>query len=148
MLQRYALAVLFLTLDDSESRNGGINEELNGRRRRLLELEAGKPTCVWTGVTCVDRLVVGIDLSSRMLQGTLPQELFSGAAFPALTSLDLSRNNLEGTLEVVGTQQSPVGSTALGVSLPKLVPLKELKLNNNNLQGPMKPLLGLTTLGK
>ena len=149
VLQRYALAVLFFTLDDSAATAGvGSNEEQNGRQRRhLLALEQGKPTCVWSGVTCKNRLVVALDLSSRMLQGTLPRELFSGAALPALTSLDLSHNNLEGTLEGVATQQSPTGSTALGVSLPKLVPLEELKLNNNGLRGSMEPILGLTNIG-
>ena len=149
VLQRYALAVLFFTLDESAATPGvGSSEEQNGRhRRQLLDLEQGKPTCEWPGVTCRNKLVVALDLSSRMLQGTLPQELFSGAALPALTSLDLSNNNLQGTLEAVATQQSPTGSTALGVSLPKLVPLEELKLNNNGMQGSMEPILGLTNIG-
>lgn len=110
LLQRYAMAVFYFS-QQVESATG--NEE--GALRRRLEKAtpeelanrqqfdalwtSERSICLWTGVTCNDhKMMTDLYLSESLLRGTIPQELFSGAAFPFLTILDLSYNKLEGTL--------------------------------------------------
>jgi len=90
LLQRYALMVLFLS--ETQETQGAISH-------RFTKWGTADSVCQWSGVTCNgNSLVQSLDLSSFLLQGTIPPELLSGAAFPALTHLNLSQNLLHGKL--------------------------------------------------
>ncbi|CAB9510639.1 Leucine rich repeat N-terminal domain [Seminavis robusta] len=150
VLQRYALAVLYFaqesssqTTDDASVVAVKSETEQHNRMEMDKHWTTAKSECEWFGVTCNDDdLVVALNLSSSILQGTLPQELLSGGAFPALTSLDLSFNKLKSNVPHVHVEMP---TSTLGVD-PSNIPLQELYLNNNEMKGQIHNLFALTDL--
>lgn len=51
--------------------------------------------CTWAGITCVDGVLTGIDLSDNLLTGTIPAAL---GELSGLQSLNLADNNLAGVV--------------------------------------------------
>jgi len=99
-LQRYALATLYFSL--SGGRGGVSNDNdaiLSPSSFKWANDNAwlSSDMCDWYGITCDPSRssVLGIDLSSNGLQGTLPLEL---KLLKYLENLTLSNNHIRGTL--------------------------------------------------
>ena len=147
LLQRYGLAVFYFAQEQAASKNEG--QQQPNRERRLQDdwKTSATPTCEWAGVTCdADELVTALNFTSGNWRGSIPAELWSGGAFPRMTSLDLGNNLLIGTLPHMKSsinQTNTTTSTARNVPVP---PLEELFLNNNDLEGSIENLVGLYDL--
>lgn len=83
--------------------------------------------CSWYGVTCQAGHVTGLDLSDNNLVGTLPTQL---GDLPQLQTLNLARNTLNGAL--------PAGLT-------NLTRLQVLDLSENQLSGALPAQIGALT---
>jgi hypothetical protein len=142
VLQRYGLAVLYF----AQQKNGTEDLIADAASQKRIDLWAkSAPVCDWTGVVCNgESLVTALNLSSSLLLGPLPQEMLAGGAFPALTSLDLSHNRIDGNFPHV---HAIPATSALGVDPPR-VPLKYLFLNGNGFKGWMNNLMALEDLGE
>ncbi|KAM0850962.1 hypothetical protein ACQ4PT_052741 [Festuca glaucescens] len=104
-----------------------------------------KPTCNWDRVTCDEgaRYVTHLDLPYSSLHGTL--DAFSFAAFRHLAVLDLSNNNLFGSIPtnisllldltiLILSYNNLVG--AIPYQLSRLPKIATLELRNNHLTNP------------
>ncbi|CAB9508239.1 LRR receptor-like serine threonine-protein kinase [Seminavis robusta] len=109
LLQRYALACFFFTIEEAfvgRRRLGGdananpTEEESNNRMQFDSTWTTGAASvCQWYGVTCNgQKHVTSLDLSHSLLVGRLVPEIVSQFALPAMTSLDLSYNQIGGQL--------------------------------------------------
>ena len=153
LLQRFALATFYFRMEE-EFLQGGEERHLlrhkrrrRNRRRRFLH-GANSPsaeefhrqdkfeehwtvhndTCSWFGVTCNDQdFIVDINLTHTLLEGKLVAELFQEAALPAMTSLDLSHNNLNGFFP-----------TSVEIKNSKLT---YLDLEHNQMEKSVEPIL-------
>lgn len=106
--------------------------------------------CNWVGITCAQNHVIGINLNTNRLNGTVPAEL---GDLSYLVYLQLARNQLSGSippqlgiltnLTILWLHENQL-SGALPTSLGNLVNLRELILSNNQLNGPLP--LQLATL--
>lgn len=83
--------------------------------------------CSWYGVTCQTGHVTGLDLSDNNLVGTLPSQL---GDLPQLQTLNLTRNTLSG---------------ALPTTLGALTRLQTLDLSENQLSGALPAQIGALT---
>lgn len=89
--------------------------------------DLAKDPKTWFGITIANREVTEIKLSSNHLKGSFPAFV---SAFPALKVLDLSSNNLSGTLAGING-----------------LPLQVLNISNNNLSGDISAeIAGLSSL--
>jgi len=124
LFERYALAVLWFQTNDlqivQESMTGSNVEDPFDAPYNPLDLTAediewnknnnwmsSKGLCLWHGITCHphdtygekydgDFYVAILNLTSNNVNGILPREVYTG--FNRLKALDLSRNELEGTI--------------------------------------------------
>ena len=81
--------------------------------------------CMWSGISCNHAgSVIGVNLTSLSLRGTLDE--FSFLSFPQLSYLDLSTNELFGTIPP---------------QISNLTKLKHLDLSTNKLFGNIPPEL-------
>jgi hypothetical protein len=87
----------------------------------------GNDECLWDGIVCSadTRAVVGIDLASRAITGTLPPEL---SLLSGLIGLNLSTNNISGRLP------RNFGST--------FRQLQDLRFDRNDLTGTLPSTIG------
>jgi Leucine-rich repeat (LRR) protein len=139
--QRYALALLYLSVSDWQSEDSSA------------WLGAGSE-CDWRGISCNSLLrVSGIDMSNHGLEGELPPTVF--AFLPFLNSIVMSGNKLYQRIPsevwtLVDLQVLDLSYNSLSGSIPDdIVTLKELtslKLNNNRFTGRIPPGL-YTSLG-
>ena len=136
LLQRYALAVLFLSsYTDSMQSNKNNTDDTDIEYSEWMDdtfWMSGKGICMWIGVRCAPHLhngvpetsynenaaVLGLNLTANGLRGTIPTELI---ALENLESLDLGQNRLRGTIPDVLTDTLPF--------------LRELYLQDNQLTG-------------
>ncbi len=86
--------------------------------------DSTEPHCEWTGVSCVNEIVVAIDLPSRHLAGTLPPEALRG--LPFLKRLDLSHNPIYGVIppaiaESCSLRTIKLSGTMLSGPIPKAI---------------------------
>jgi hypothetical protein len=117
ILQRYALAVFFFSLQSQEDlpdidkfpNDLSAEENYEHLRRSWLTRDH---VCHWRGIDCgiyeaarragAESIhmssVVSVDLTRHQLEGTFPREWLSVTALPDLLSIDLSYNLLHGTL--------------------------------------------------
>jgi Leucine rich repeat len=158
ILQRYALAVLFFSahpgtmanrttdealtsgihdsvdtdLDDNSVAAAGAHQE-NQDQRRIDSYGANwmmGDICSWQGILCEESRteVVHLNMSSSMLQGTLPVEL---TLLKGLTKIDMSHNYLEGPLP--------------DLYVERLTKLTYLMLQDNLLSGVLPANIGTWT---
>lgn len=154
ILQRYAMAVFYYSMKVAST----INEVRDAGRHLQMEVDqdnfdsfdkswlSGRSVCKWHGVVCEndDKSVTQINLPGHLLQGTIPRELLIGEAMPYLKQLDLSENDLQGSLPIVTQERDNVGSH-LSVT-PSTSVLEVLNLEDNLLTGSLDNLVGLTSL--
>ena len=104
--------------------------------------------CEWYGVSCSQGQIVGLNLGSNQLSGTIPSQLGN---LTALESLDLARNQLNGIIasELGNLSQLRhlfLDDNQLSGSIPpqlgSLTALQELNLGSNQLSGSIPPELG------
>ena len=98
----------------------GLNE--------LWLVSGGNDECLWDGIVCSadTRTVVGIDLESRTITGTLPPEL---SLLSGLIGLNLSTNNISGKLP------KNFGST--------FQELEDLRFDRNDITGTLPSTVGM-----
>lgn len=150
LLQRYALAVLYYSIEAGASatrvkNNGGRNlqitmaEELSNREKFDGEWMTSKNVCEWHGITCdsAQIYVTQISLAGHMLEGTLPRELFVGTAMPYLKAVDFSKNSFTGSFPY---------SLALNAKKHWPPSVQILKLGFNQLSGKIDDMVDLVNL--
>ncbi|CAB9514510.1 LRR receptor-like serine threonine-protein kinase [Seminavis robusta] len=164
LMQRYALAVFYFAMetgveggnqqqgqrllrqqqrDASSSRHLESNEQRDNRRQFDMEWTRGASVCEWPGIQCNNQQeVTTLDASNCLLAGSLPREIFRGTAMPALTTLDLSYNELQGILP------SFAPNISMGRSFSDEMgnKLEKLYLQHNSIEGTIEPLLDLPHL--
>eukprot|EP00980_Cylindrotheca_fusiformis_P013057 scaffold3267_cov140-Cylindrotheca_fusiformis.AAC.19 len=103
----------------------------------------GSPHCSWTGVTCSNNVVTGLDLESNNLVGSIPQEIY---ALNKLQTINLFANSLAGTipnmklmsdLRMIDFQQNLLTGPAVPLTLP--VGLTSYRVSGNRLSGTIPP---------
>ncbi|KAL3139326.1 hypothetical protein ABBQ38_003661 [Trebouxia sp. C0009 RCD-2024] len=101
-------------------------------RNQLSDWQAGAPNaCSFSGVTCNSaQEVTELNLAGKDLGGSLPQDASAYTPLTTLTLLDLSTNQLTGSLP-------PLGS---------LTALQTLELMENSFTGPLPELSGFRNL--
>ena len=155
VLQRYALAVFFFSthpgttanrtfVEEEEQEEDSHDEYDEGEdaedptreqqdERRIVSFGANwmmdESICTWQGVHCANKpmpnVVVHLNMSRSMLQGTLPPEL---ALLKELQQMDLAHNDLEGGLP--------------DVYIARLSHLEALWLQDNLLTGVIPDAIG------
>ncbi|MFC5044800.1 T9SS type A sorting domain-containing protein [Aquimarina hainanensis] len=116
-----------------------ITEELQSERELLIAFyeatngpnwnykdrwNTDSPISTWEGVSVVDGRVNELNLSRNNLKGTLPEALFE---LTALSSISLSNNQLTGEIPT---------------TINRLIDLKQLVMNNNHFSGSIPEELG------
>lgn len=108
---------------------------------------ASSPTCQWPGIRCDidDKFMEHLDLSNSNLEGEIGSEL--GLLVDQLKTIDLSGNNLRGTIDPNPIRDIPnlevfrVGNNMfagqLSESILQLPKLKEFNMSNNLLTGTL-----------
>jgi hypothetical protein len=142
-MRNYTTSGLIIFLITIMWAHGWIYGEIPGEERRALETfyrdtdgdnwriktnwgKAPGTENTWYGITCnaANTAILKIDLSNNNLQGTLPLDM---ETFSNLTSLDLSNNNLEGEIPPC---------------IVKLTNLKILNLSGNKFEGSIPHWIG------
>lgn len=174
LIQRFAMAVLYFTwvvlindpFDPSAFRNWLLSDvhecdwdhvncdaASNEKVRALILSGRGLVGKIPAELALLTNLV-SIDVSRNMLSGEIPSEIWTG--MPQLTSLDLSFNELTGTILQPGMNLSALKMLAVSTnSLTGIVPivwdmpnLITLSIADTAIEGPWPDLSSLTNLGK
>ena len=161
-----ALTVNVRVLDDDASFCASVSEIPQSECEALVAIHNGTDgpnwangagwldtttPCSWTGVTCTDGRVTGLNLAQNQLAGQVPCAI---GALSRLTDLNLSQNRLTGPIpcELVSMQllqTLDLSQNQLTGELPSqlgnLDRLRQLKLNANQLTGIIPNRLGKLT---
>jgi len=169
VLQRYALAVLFFSTHPGTSSNRTVfhsvpasnvdgsqdleddivsREQQDERRTDSYGTNwmMDESICTWSGVQCADlpmpNVVVYLNMSHSMLQGTLPPEL---ALLKELKHMDFGHNDLQGKIPEIFTEKLPylealwlqdnLLTGVLPENIGKLSHLRYLNLAQNKFSG-------------
>jgi hypothetical protein len=150
LLQRYVLAVFFFSASGQINEDGSAKVEWTKHDAWM----SGQGICSWYGVACEsgkEGMVLGLNMTSNGIRGTLPAELKS---LRLLGRLDLSQNQIEGTLpkELAYTQNLIdliLRDNKLTGSIPsdfgEMSVLHELNLGENSLTGGIPSTLNQAT---
>lgn len=143
IFQRYALAVLYIEMQrdkDDKAFNTASEEELKRREEFDSKWLSRLSVCEWPGVECHQHHVVALDLANTLLHGNLPSEIVDGVTLARLRRLDLSHNQIRGSLPSIPVFKKHFADK------PSIHALQRLKLGHNQFAGGLQNLARLTGL--